>query len=78
MAWEDSRVREEQFLGMTVTVPGNLRHPLCVGMIIKGLDDDGDIAYWGTATDDVTTVEMLGMFRWGMHRCLTADDEDED
>jgi hypothetical protein len=35
--------------------------PLAAVVVIKGLDADGDIAYWSCATENLKTTEALGM-----------------
>lgn len=35
--------------------------PLAALVVVKGLDADGEVAYWARATADVTSVECYGM-----------------
>ena len=38
--------------------------PLSAVVCIKALDETGKVTYFIRATDDVTTVEALGMAQW--------------
>jgi hypothetical protein len=40
--------------------------PLCGLVIIKALDEDGEVAYMTAATPDLMTVECLGMARYAV------------
>jgi len=61
-------------LGMELEGPdGDLRQPLEAAVIIKGLDGDGEIAYWTVKTKGLTTVEVLGMCAWGASVALAGE-----
>jgi hypothetical protein len=53
---------------MPVKVSDDLSQPIGVVMIIKGLDAEGKVLDFIAKTDDVRTVEAVGM-------CLAASDE---
>jgi len=55
-------------LGMPVQVNDDLQQPLGAVVIVKGLDDQGDVCYWIHKTDDIHCVEAAGM-------CTVAGDE---
>lgn len=48
-------------LGLPIKVSEDLRTPLGAVVIVKGLDSDGDVCHWIHKTDDVTSVEAVGM-----------------
>lgn len=59
-----------------------LRQPVAAVVVIKGLDDQGEISYWINKTSDVTRVEAVGMltvasdeFRAGLAGLLREPDE---
>lgn len=57
--------------------------PICGFVVIKALDEDGDVRYLTGATDGLQSVECLGMaeyavlkLRHGLERRLDGDDPD--
>lgn len=48
-------------LGMRLQGDADIALPLGALVVVKGLDAEGNVAYWATTTDDVTSVECLGM-----------------
>jgi hypothetical protein len=50
--------------------------PLCGMLIVKGLDEQGNVCYATAATGALSTVECLGMARYAvlkLERALTRD-----
>lgn len=73
-------------LGMPLDVadddPISTAQPLSGFVVIKALDEDGDVCYLTAATDGLTSVECLGMaeyaalrLRQGIARRLEDEDE---
>ncbi len=52
-------------LGLEVESETDLVQPLEIAAVIKGIDDDGKIAYWTVSTPDLLSVEIIGMMTWG-------------
>jgi hypothetical protein len=55
--------------------------PLCGFVVIKGLDEDGEVGYYTAATEGLLSVECLGMAEYAMlklrHGITRRLDEDE-
>jgi hypothetical protein len=54
--------------------------PVAGFVVIKALNDDGEVCYLSAATDGLKSVECLGMARYVMlklERGLMRDEEDE-
>lgn len=47
--------------GMELSGENDIMQPLAAVVVIKGLDADGNVAYWSRATDGLSTTEALGM-----------------
>ena len=61
-------------IGLPVNVPADLKQPLELAMVVKGLDDEGKVAYWTIASDAVTSIEITGMMAWGAWTALVPHD----
>ena len=48
--------------------------PLAALVILKALDEDGEVAYFVRATDSLSSVEALGMAHYAVLR-LEADED---
>lgn len=57
--------------------PDDLAQPLETALVVKGLSNDGQIAYWIMGSGGLQAVEVLGMFTWGAHVALNADADSE-
>lgn len=55
--------------------------PLSAVVVVKALDDDGKICYFGGATEGLMSVEALGMLRYGLikleHQMMAREQEDD-
>ena len=51
-----------------ILLPGLTITPLEVLMVIRGLDDEGQVTHQWIATDGLTSIEALGMAEWTAHR----------
>lgn len=52
--------------------------PVSAIVVIKCLDEDGDLAYYCRATDSLTVVEAIGMAAYAknrLHKLLSESDE---
>jgi hypothetical protein len=47
--------------GMGLEGENDIMQPLAAVVCVKGLDENGKVAYWSRATDGVTTTEAIGM-----------------
>lgn len=52
---------KETVLGIPVEVSDDIRQPLGAVVIIKALDDSGQVCHWIHKTDDISRVEAVGM-----------------
>ncbi|MCW2904455.1 MAG: hypothetical protein JWO67_6720 [Streptosporangiaceae bacterium] len=60
---------EYTVLGMKLdTEHADLAQPLAALVVVKGLDAEGRVAYWAMATEDIQTVEALGMANYAKVR----------
>lgn len=48
-------------LGMPLIGDHDIAQPLGALVIIKGLDEAGKVCHWARCTDDISTVEAVGM-----------------
>lgn len=65
----------EPFLGVEVDIPDDVAQALEVAMVIKGLDDNGNVSYWTVSTPNLMNVEIIGMMRWGEAVALIGGDD---
>jgi len=63
-----------RLLGLEVEPDEDLAQPLEVAAVVKGLDSDGNVAYWTVKTPTILNVEVIGMMTWGADVALRADD----
>jgi hypothetical protein len=54
-------VAESTILGMPIQVNDDLKQPLGAVVVVKGLDEHGDVCHWICKTDDISKVEAVGM-----------------
>lgn len=59
-------------LGLEVEFAGKLGQPLAACLVVKSLDADGNVGYSAGATEDLSHVEALGMYRFGQV-CIEAE-----
>lgn len=52
---------EVSVAGLPLLGEHGIAHPLAAIVYIKGLDEQGNVAYWSRATDGLSTVEAIGM-----------------
>ena len=52
---------EPTVLGMPLLGDHDIAQPLGAVVCVKGLDEDGNVAYWSRATDSLSTTEAQGM-----------------
>lgn len=55
---------EATVLGMSLVNPPPSITPLSAVVILKALDEDGDLAYFTLATEGLLTVEAAGMMAY--------------
>ena len=59
-----------------VGVPDDVT-PLAALVIVKALDEDGDVAYYCKATEGLSSVEALGMAGYADVKLRSVVDDDE-
>lgn len=47
--------------GLPVEGENDIMQPLAAVVVIKGLDESGNVCYWSRATEGLMTTEALGM-----------------
>lgn len=52
---------EATAFGLPLLYGGDVVHPIAVVVGLKGLDSDGEIAYWSATSDGLTVTEAMGM-----------------
>ena len=58
----------ETVLGVQVDIPDDMAQPLGVVMVVKALDDTGEVVHYIAKSSDIHRVEAVGML-------ITASDE---
>jgi hypothetical protein len=61
--------------GLPLEGETDLAQPLSAVVCVKGLDEEGHIAYWHRATDDLTRTEAMGMALGLLDELRTARSE---
>jgi hypothetical protein len=62
-------------LGLPIEgMPDEPHTPLAALVVLKALDNEGDVVYLARATEGLSSVECLGMAHYSI-LCLTAGDD---
>lgn len=64
---------DQTVLGMAIDLADDLAQPLAAVVIVKGLDNDGNIAYWTSITEGLTGVEAWGMVMFAEQTARDAE-----